>query len=100
MSTNRLNLVVMAMALGVIATGLSVAEEAVYGSQLMTRQERIEHRNAMRTMKTPEERNAYREAHHKQMQERAKEKGVILPDMPPVQGMGGMGGMGPQGGRR
>lgn len=86
--------------------GVSVqAAETIYGSQLMTRQERIEHRNRMREMKTEEERNAYRLEHHKRMQERAREKGVTLPDSPPPRGggkgrgmgpgMGGMGGMGP-----
>ena len=83
--------------------------EPIYGSQLMTRQERIEHRNKMRSMKTAEEREQYRLEHHAKMEQRAREKGVTLPDTPPSggmrkgmgQGMGpGMGGgMGP-GGRR
>ncbi|ARU32895.1 hypothetical protein CAP31_07885 [Sulfuriferula sp. AH1] len=55
----------------------------VYGSQLMTRQERNEYRTKMRSMKTQQEREAYRLEHHKQMQERAKARGVTLPDMPP-----------------
>ncbi len=84
--------------------------ERIYGSELMTRQERIEYHNRMRTMKTAQEREAFREEHHKQMQERAKAQGKTLPDMPPAGGMGpgpgmgpGMGpgsGMGPGGGRR
>jgi hypothetical protein len=68
----------------------------------MTEQERIEHREKMRTFKTAQERNAYLKQHHEQMQERAKEKGVTLPDEPPARGPGpGMrpgGGMGPGGG--
>jgi hypothetical protein len=75
------------------------AAEQVYGSQLMTRQERIEYRNQMRTLKTQEERNAFRLEHHQRMQERAKERGLALPDAPPATGAGmgpGMGGgMGP-----
>ena len=70
----------------------------------MTRQERIEHRQALRSMKTQQERDVYRAEHHQKMQERAKARGVQLPDAPPPQGMGmgpgpGMGGMGPRGGR-
>ena len=74
-------------------------QETIYGSQLMTRKERAEHRAKMRSLKTKEERDAYRLEHHKKMQERAKEKGVTLPDEPPAAGMGpGGGGMGPGGG--
>lgn len=69
-------------------SGKAQAQETVYGSQLMTRAERIEHRNKMRSLKTPEEREAYRAEHHRQMQERAKERGVTLPDAPPPRPMG------------
>lgn len=74
-------------------------QDRIYGSQLMTEQERIEHRTKMRSLKTAEEREAYLKEHHKKMQERAKEKGVKLPDEPPMRGgmMGGPGGMGPGG---
>ena len=78
------------------------AQERIYGSQLMTQQERAEHRAKMRSLKTLEERDAYRLEHHKKMQERAQEKGLTLPDDPPVMG-GGMrprGGMGAGGGNR
>lgn len=83
----------------------TVAEETVYGSQLMTEQERTEHRNTMRSFKTEQEREAYRVEHHKRMQERASEKGVSLPDSPQQRGKGmGRGdrsgqGMGGGGGR-
>ena len=58
------------------------AQNEVYGWQLMTQQERQEYRNKMRSMTTAEERERYRMEHHKQMQERAKQKGVTLPDVP------------------
>jgi hypothetical protein len=89
-------------------------QEQIYGSQLMSQQERLEYRNRMRTLKTEEERRQFQLEHHKEMQERAKQRGVTLPDMPPAVG-GGMGpgsgmgpgngmgpgsGMGPGGGRR
>lgn len=88
-------------ALAALSAG-SVATEAapqVYGSQLMTRQERMEYRNQMRALNTQEERNAFRLEHHQRMQERAQERGLTLPDAPPVMGGGmgpGMGGMGPR----
>lgn len=57
--------------------------ERIYGSQLMTQQERLEHRERMRTMQTNEQRETYRQEHHKKMQERAQERGVTIPDDPP-----------------
>ncbi|MCE5181155.1 MAG: hypothetical protein LLG15_05080 [Betaproteobacteria bacterium] len=83
-------------------------QEQVYGSQLMTREERTAYRAKMRAAKTPEEREKVRAEHHEQMKVRAKEKGVTLPDAPPAMGgammgpggggMGQGGGMGPGGG--
>ena len=85
--------------------------QRIYGYELMTPQERVEYRNRMRAMKTVQEREAFREEHHRQMQERARAQGKTLPDMPPAgmgpgPGMGpgmmgpGSGGMGPGGYRR
>ncbi len=83
-------------------------QEQIYGSQLMTQQERAEQRDRMRAAKTAEEREQIRKEHHERMQERAKERGVSLPDEPPARGsgmgpgsgrMGSGGGMGPGGGR-
>lgn len=91
-----------------LSTGLAMADDKpVYGWQLMTPQERTQYREKMRTLKTREERQAFRREHHKQMQERAKERGVKLPDEPrphgngmgPGNGMGQGNGMGPGGGR-
>ncbi len=80
-------------------------QDRVFGSQLMTRQERIEYRNRMRSAKTAEEREQIRAEHHERMMVRAKERGVTLPDHPPARGSGMMGpgggmggGMGPGGG--
>lgn len=72
-------------------------QEQVYGSQIMTKQERIEHLDKMRAAKTVEEREQIRKEHHALMKERAKAKGITLPDEPPAKGMGG-GMMGPGGG--
>lgn len=79
----------------------SVAQNRIYGYELMTPQERLEHRNKMRSFETQREREAYRLEHHKQMQERARVKGLTLPDMPrgTGAGMGRRGGMGSGGGR-
>ena len=73
-------------------------KDQIYGSQLMTRQERQAYRTRMRAAKTVQEREQIRQEHHEQMKARAKEKGMTLPDEPPMRG-GGMGpGMG--GGQR
>lgn len=45
------------------------------GWALMTEQERNEHRERMRSMKTYEECKTYQEQHHEQMAARAKERG-------------------------
>ncbi|HVC16047.1 MAG TPA: hypothetical protein VNE18_01970 [Rhodanobacter sp.] len=69
-------------------------QDQVYGYQLMTSSERNEYRNQMRALRTQQERDALRAKHHEQMQKRAAERGVTLPDMP-RQGMGpGQGGRG------
>ena len=68
----------------------------VRGRQLMTDEERAEHRKKMRAAKTAEEREQIRKEFHEQMKARAKERGITLPDEPPAMGGGmGPGGMGP-----
>ena len=70
----------------------TISEETVYGYQLMTEQERAEHRTKMRSFNTDAEREAYRRQHHEMMQERARAQGVTLPDEPMPRGQGrGMG---------
>ena len=78
-------------------------QDQIYGSQLMTEQERTEYRNRIRSAKTAQEQEQIRVEHHAQMQARAKERGMTLPDYPPMRGggmMGPSGGMGPGGGMR
>ncbi len=58
------------------------AQDEAYGWQLMSQQERMEYRSKMQSMSSAEERERYRLEHHKQMQDRAKQKGISLPDMP------------------
>lgn len=96
---------ILACAIGLSANQVMAADEPIYGSQLMTEQERVEHRNQMRNMKTEAEREAYRMEHHKRMQERAQAQGITLPDEPMQRGKGmgpqdgmGKGGMGQGGG--
>jgi hypothetical protein len=78
-------------------------QERIYGSQLMTEQERSDYRQQMRSKRTEQEREALRQEHHQRMVERARERGIQLPEQPPQgagRGMGpGGGGMGPGGGR-
>lgn len=74
--------------------------EPIYGYQLMTPQERDEYRAKMRSAASVAERQAIRDEHHAAMVERAKERGVTLPDRPPAAGGPGQGrgpGMGPGG---
>lgn len=71
-------------------------QEQIYGSQLMTPAEREAHWAKLRNMKTEEERNAFRLQHHEQMQERARAKGIQLPEVPLMRRSGpGAGGPGP-----
>ena len=63
-----------------------VQQQQIYGSQLMTQQERMDFRAKMRAAQTAEERQQIREEHHALMQQRAKERGVTLPEEPPEQG--------------
>jgi Na+-translocating ferredoxin:NAD+ oxidoreductase RnfG subunit len=78
-------------------------QETIYGSELMTEKERNEYRQRMRSAKTEQEREKIRTEHHNRMLARAKERGVKIPDEPPVKGGGmgpGAGGMGPGGGAK
>jgi hypothetical protein len=106
----RMSLITAAVAAaGVIAPGLSAVaqttaqtqkqaqaqaqtqaqtQERIYGSQLMTPQERNEYQQKMGTLKTQQERDQLRSEHHAKMQDRARERGVTLPDAPPAQGKG------------
>lgn len=76
-----------ALALGTMAllTMPSMAQQQpVYGSQMMTEQERMEYQQQMKSAKTEQEREQIRAEHHVQMQERAKKQRIILPDTAPM----------------
>jgi len=79
---------------------LRTRDRDIYGSQLMTTEERNEYHAKMRAAKTAQEREQIRKEHHERMKVRAKEKGVTIPDEPPERGkgMGPRDGMGPGGG--
>lgn len=97
MTKMNITTLLVALAIGGVASG-AMADDTVYGSQLMTNQERMEYRNKLNASKSAEEREQIRLQHHEQMKLRAKQQGVTLPDVPPAQG-GAMGrGMGPGGG--
>ncbi|SHF76308.1 hypothetical protein SAMN02745753_02584 [Marinomonas polaris DSM 16579] len=67
--------------------------EMVYGSQLMTQQERLQYHQQYFALKTEQEREKFRDLHHDQMLIRAREQGVTLPSWSSDMGMNG-GGMG------
>jgi len=86
----------VALSATVMATSaVAQSNDQIYGSQLMTTAERNDYRERIRSMKTEQEREAYRLEHHKQMQERARERGVALPAEPPARRGGGGPGPGP-----
>jgi hypothetical protein len=68
-------------------------QEYIYGSQMMTEQERNEYRARMHAAKSNEEREQIRMEHHERMTKRAKDQNLRLPDTPPKKGRG----MGPGG---
>ncbi len=81
---------------GVVASVHAQPAPRIYGSQLMTQHERLQYRERLRNAHTERERERIRLEHHRAMQERARERGLRLPDMPPVRRGGG--GPGPGGG--
>jgi hypothetical protein len=105
----RLALAVLAAALLPMPAAFAqdrIQDRDIYGSQMMTQQERDQYRQKMQTAKTAEERERIRAQHHEQMKQRAQARGITLPDQPPAGrgpasaggGMGQGGGMGPGGG--
>lgn len=60
----------------------------MFGRQLMTPEEMTAYRARMRAATTAEERARIRAEHHQQMLERARERGVTLPEEPPMRGPG------------
>jgi hypothetical protein len=66
-------------------------QEHIYGSQMMTEQERNEYRARIQAAKTNDEREQIRMEHHERMRERARAQGLSMPETPPPRG-GGMGG--------
>jgi len=72
---------VVFLGVGLVADS-AAQEEVVYGWQLMSQQERIEYRTKMHSLKTEQEREAFRIQHHEQMKERANAQGVTLPEEP------------------
>jgi hypothetical protein len=58
----------------------SMGQGAGIGAQLMTPEEQTAMREKMRAAKTPEERQKLAEANRSEMQKRAKEKGITLPE--------------------
>ncbi|KTG15950.1 MULTISPECIES: hypothetical protein [unclassified Guyparkeria] len=97
------------LALGLMAPLAASAQQSgndapIYGSELMTQQERLEYRERLRDADGIQERDRIRSEHHEQMLERAHERGVSLPDAPPRGGadmrQDGMPGMGYDGRER
>lgn len=58
----------------------------IYGSDLMTSQERSEYRNRLRSARNQQEKDRIEKDHEERMQQRAKERGVAVPEKPPFSG--------------
>lgn len=84
----KLTWLVVAGMSAVLALPVAQADEtaAIYGRQLMTQEEIQAHQDKMRAAQTAEERERIRAEQHEMIQQRAKEKGVDLPDDPPPRG--------------
>lgn len=81
-------------------TQIQPPPQQIYGSQLMTREERRDYQAKIRAAKTAGERQQIRNEHHERMKKRAQERGMTLPDEPPAKGKGMGSGGGGGGGRR
>ena len=60
----------------------TIRDQDIYGSEMMTSEERNEYRQKMRAAGSAEERERLRAEHHEQMKERAQARGMTLPDQP------------------
>ncbi len=63
--------------------GVPAKRELIYGSELMTHQEREQYRARMRGAQTAEDEARIRTDHFGAMQKRARQRGAKLPDPPP-----------------
>ena len=63
-------------------TALAAEQDQVRGWELMTEQERAEQQDRMRNAITEEEREQIRKETHELMKQRAKERGLTMPDVP------------------
>lgn len=73
----------LSLSSGILMAAPEEGSSQIYGSQMMTQQERADHRAKLRAAKTQTERNQIRQENHQRMQQRAKERGIKMPDMPP-----------------
>lgn len=83
-----LSAALMVVAGAAMLTGAMAQQQpdaAIYGSQLMTTQERLQYREQLRQARTTQEREQIRAQHHREMQKRARRMGVSLPGTVPVQ---------------
>jgi hypothetical protein len=81
----RCTVLIGAAALAFVGIGTALAQ--TYGSQLMSPEERAQHRSTMRSL-SPSDREAYRAEHHEAMKQRGESTGLTVPDQPPVYGRG------------
>ncbi|MEX2365959.1 MAG: hypothetical protein WD601_05100 [Pseudohongiellaceae bacterium] len=88
MNVNLAKHIPLLLVLSLSAPFALAQDEPIYGQQLMSEQERAEHREQMRNLRTEQERDAFRQEHHERMQQRAEERGITLPEEPGQRGKG------------
>lgn len=72
----------------IFSYAIALAQEDIFGRALMTEAEIAEQQRLMRGAATDAERERIRLENHERMTARARERGVTLPDEPPMGGMG------------
>lgn len=91
MTRGRLAFLAIFLGFSFVIAGTALAtaqtQEPIYGGQLMTQQEIRDYQEKIRSASSDEERQQIRREHRREMQERAKRKGVVLRDQPIVPGM-------------
>jgi len=72
--------------------------EDIYGSQFMTKEEKVEYRNKILSAKTEKEREKIRFKHRELIKERTDKHGLVIEDDLPARSRGMGSGMGVRGG--
>lgn len=76
--------IVSAAVLLPVGVSTAAGNDHIYGSQLMTNQERLEYRKKTSNAKSTAEREMIQNEHHAMIKKRAKQRNITLPDDAPA----------------